>query len=172
VVGLAGVARPASEQDHRVRDVDPRAARQQVHQVALDLDRIVLRGEREALRDASDVRVDEDAFGLRRDVCDHDVRRLPRHAGERRELVDRERDLAAEVLDDLSGRADDRLRLLPEEPGGINDLLDVGRVRGGERLGIGVGAEELRRDLVDRFVGALGGQDCRDEQLERLGVVE
>ena len=52
------------------------------------------------------------------------------------------------------------------------ELLDVGRIRVGEVGGRRVLREQRRRHHVDALVGGLRRQDRRDEQLERVAVVQ
>ena len=84
----------------------------------------------------------------------------------------RARHLAAEPLAHRLGHADDRGGLRAEEPGRHDDRFHLGaigaRVVGGGR----VLGEQHRGDHVHPLVGALGGQDRRDQQLERVGEVE
>jgi hypothetical protein len=62
-----------------VREHAPVLARHEALQVALDLDRVVLSRQAEALGEPADVRVDDDALRLAQLGRD-DVRRLPRDA--------------------------------------------------------------------------------------------
>jgi len=50
--------------DQQVRENAPVLARHEALQVALDLDRVVLLGETEPLREAPHVRIDDDALGV------------------------------------------------------------------------------------------------------------
>ena len=75
---LAGVADAPAVPDQQVREPRPVVARHELHQVALDLHRILLLREAEPLREPAHVRVDDDPARiaeLRRD----DVRRLARN---------------------------------------------------------------------------------------------
>jgi hypothetical protein len=139
-----------------------------------DLHGVFLVGPREPLADAPDVGVDEDPVirvRLRPAVREHDVRGLPRDAGKRRQRGERARDLAAELLDDLPSAPGDRFGLLPEEPGRVDDLLDVVGSRSRQCLRVRVALEQLRRDLVDGFVGGLRREDRGDQELVGTGMV-
>src|SRR5262249_20733816 len=84
--------------DQKVREARPVLARHETHQVALDLDGILLLREAETLREPAHVRVDDDALcvpPLGRD----DVRRLARDAGKAQQIVEALGHLAAIVLD-------------------------------------------------------------------------
>ena len=67
---------------------------------------------------------------------------------------------------------DDALRLVPEEPGALDDLLDVLLLRARERLDGRIAREQHRRHHVHALVGALRAQDRGDEQLERRREIE
>ena len=60
----------------------------------------------------------------------------------------------------------------PEESGGLDDLLDLGSIGGrvvGSRPVLG---EQDRGYQIDTAVGGLRAQDRRNEELERIGVVQ
>ena len=81
------VADAAAVPDQQVREASPVVARHELHQVALDLHRILLPREAEPLRQPADVRVDDDALrvaALGRD----DVRRLARDARQPQQRVE------------------------------------------------------------------------------------
>src|SRR5207253_3181745 len=70
----------AAVPDQQVREATPVLTRDELHQVALDLHRVLVLGQSKPLGEPAYVRVDDDALGvseLRRD----DVRRFPGHAG-------------------------------------------------------------------------------------------
>ena len=62
--------------------------------------------------------------------------------------------------------------LLRKKPVGRISVLELGPVRRRVVGGGAVAGEQRRRDLVHPLVGALRGQDRRDDQLERVGEVE
>ena len=64
--------------------------------------------------------------------AEHHVRRLPRHAGQREQLLHRLRNLAVKLLDDFLARAHDRFRLVAEKSGGADVLLEFARIRVGK----------------------------------------
>jgi hypothetical protein len=125
----------------------------------------------EAVRDAVHVRVDRD----RRDAVPEDedaVRRLRADAGERRELLERSRNLAGKAGEDRRRAGPDRSGLGVVEPGLPDERLDRpgGRARKPRR--VGVPREEARARRVGRLVPRALGKDRTDEHLERvLGVI-
>ena len=74
-------------------------------------------------------------------------------------------------LDERLGHADQRLRFLAEEAGGLDLLLELGRSRAPAPPRRD-SAEQRRRDHVDARVGGLRRQDRGDQQLERVPVVQ
>jgi hypothetical protein len=175
VVGIACFARSASEKDQRVRDVNPGAFRKQLHELPLDLHRILLVGERQPLADPPDVRVDEDpVVGLRPRITvgEDDVRGLSRDTAQGREFRDRARHVTAEAIDDVARRGNDRPGLLTEKSRRFDDRFDIGGPGRRERFGCRVALEEPRSHLIDDLVGALRRQDRRDQELPRIVVRE
>jgi len=68
------------------------------------------------------------------------------------------------------GTSDDILSLVAIEAGGFDDRFEVGEISLGHRFRIGVLFEQAGRDLVYRFIGALGRENGGDQQLKRVGV--
>ncbi len=150
---------------------DPFLAREESIQVGLDLDRVGVARPAEPAGQAADVRVDDDAVGRAEGVSEDDVRGLPADPGKRVKRFHRPRDEPAVRLDDRPAGAPDRFRLGVEEAGGSDQLLQLAS-RPGHRGGGREAAEERRRDAVHARVGALRGEDRRDQELERVGMVE
>src|SRR5260370_26271052 len=109
----------------------PLGLRNQLHQVALDLHGIVLARELEQPTDAMHMRVHHDAFGLLEpDAQDH-VRRLAADAGQLNQLRHCVGHLAAVALPQRLSHPENRLRLVPEEAGAVDFLLEHARVGSG-----------------------------------------
>ena len=83
----ARIAHPAAVPDQQVWEDVPVAPRNQAHQVALDLDRVVLPREPEPLGQPSHVSVDDDPLRLAA-LGDDDIRGLARHAGKAQEILE------------------------------------------------------------------------------------
>ena len=120
----------------------------------------------EPLREAADVRVDDDALGVP-ELGRHDVRSLPRNARKLDELIERRRYLAVEIVDEHPHRPAQRLRLLPVEARREDVALELFLRHREVVLGCVVLLEERRGHPVHVHVGGLRGQHHRDEQLER-----
>src|SRR5688572_28570325 len=108
-----------------MRELRPLLARNDLHQVLLDLDRIRLAGETEAERHARDMGVDDDALAPAERVAKDHVRRFAADARELRQLLHRARDIAAMLVDEGARHADEALRLLAEEAGALNAILQI-----------------------------------------------
>src|SRR4051812_34114255 len=115
------------------------------------------------------MRVDDDPLRVA-ELGRDDIGRLPRHPRQPQQLVDRSRHLAAELVEENAHRALDRLRLLPEEAGGIDVTFELLPLYGQVVLGAPVLLEQRLRDPVHIYVGGLGREHHRDQQLD--GVPE
>ena len=105
-------------------------------------------------------------------IAQYDIGGLSADAGQGGELVHRARDLAAEVLDDLARGPLDADGFVVVEAAGADVLLDLLRIGAGPIGGGFVLPEQLRRDQVDPDIRALGGEDRRDQQLQRVGEMQ
>jgi len=82
-------------EDQSVSDEDPVLARDAADEVLLDLHRLGLQRQAEAVGESGDVGVDDDADGDGEGGAEHHVGRLARYAGEGQQLFHRPRHLAA-----------------------------------------------------------------------------
>jgi len=151
--------------DQQVREDSPVLARDDALEVALDLYRIVQTRQPQSLRQPADVRVDDDALGLA-ELGGDDVRGLARDARQPRQLLERPRNLAVELLDQHLHRPAQRLRLLAEEAGRADVVLQLLDRHREIVLGTLVLAEQRLSDAVHAHVGRLCRQHHRHEQLE------
>src|SRR5690348_18311239 len=88
-------------------------------------------------------------------------------SGQRDQLRRRLRHLAAEALQDRGAAAADGGRLLVEEPGRADQLLQLRAGQPEVLLRPPAAGEERRRHLVHPLVRALRREDRGDQQLER-----
>ena len=136
-LGFAGDAELASVPDDLVGKENPFLARDDAHQVLLDLLRVIVRGEFETARDAVNMGVDDYAFGFLEPRAQHDVGGFAGDAGEGEQLFHVVRDLAAEVGDDFFRGADHGFRLVAEETGGADVGLELFRVSAAKASTVG-----------------------------------
>lgn len=100
-------------------------AREELHQLLLDFDRILGRGPAKPPAEAADVGIHDDASGGVEGVAEDDVGGFTSRAGDGDELVDRLRDLAMETLHEGGRHADQILGFVAEEACRSNKLFDV-----------------------------------------------
>jgi len=158
-------------QDQPVVRVAPLLARNEFCHVVLHAPRRCSEREAEAVRDAEDVRVDSKRRFLERDRH-HDVCGLPADTGERLERLSFARHRTTMLSDKAARGIDDVFRLHAIEAARLDDLLDIRLIGKGKRLRIGVAGEERRGREVYPCVRALRRENDRDQQLERILVVE
>ena len=157
--------------DQQVREAPPVLARNEPHQVAFDLDRILLARESEPLREAAHVRVDDDPLRvaeLRRD----DVRGLARGPGQPHQLVDAARHATVELLNQHPHRAAQRPCLLAEETRREDVAFELLLRHREVVLRPRVLLEQLLRHAVHVHVRRLRGEHHRDEQLEVVAELQ
>src|SRR5712691_8237838 len=116
--------------------------------------------------------INDDSFVFLERVAENNVRGFASDSGELDELLHRVRNLPVVPLDQSPAKADQAPRLVTEEPGALDDLLQFFGRRIGERRGRRKSPKEQRSHHVHALVGALGAQDGGDRQLEWRLVVE
>lgn len=170
--GPTGEADGAAVIDELMAEDDPLAPRDDRDEVALGTDRVGAAREVEAPANPADVGVDNDPLGAAKPDAENDVGRLPADARQLHQLRQRDGDLAAMPLDEPLTAAEEVLRLRPEESGAADHLLDLLLSRGGQARGGRPAAEQLRGDLIDAAIGALGREDGGQKELERRAEIE
>jgi hypothetical protein len=76
------------------------------------------------------------------------------------------------LIDKLPGHSDERLGLLAEKTSRQNQLFELGGRCRRQRPSVRVAGKESWRDYVYALVRRLRRQDGRDEQLERVAIVQ
>ena len=159
-VGLAGGTDPPAMPNERVADEGPFALRDHFHEVVFDFDGVLGVFARpcktKARGEATDVGVHDDAFVFSEGRAEHDIGRLARDAGQRKQVVHRVGNFSAEFIDDHSAGLLNVPRFLPKKARRVNRLLDLSPRRVGDRTRRRKAIEQDRRDLVDRLVRGLG----------------
>ena len=169
--GGAGGAGVAAVEDEPVVGAGAKVDGDVPLEILLDRERGLAVGEAETVGDAEDVGVDGDD-GLVVDDGGDDVGGLAADAGQGHEGVDVSGNLSAEVGQEFLGHGDEVVGLGV----GIGNAADIGpdvvEGSGGQQLRRRKALEEGRGDEVDAPVGALGGEDDGDEQLEGVRIME
>ncbi len=110
--------------------------------------------------------------GLAEGPAQDHVRGLATDAMELQQLLHRLGHDTPELLVQRPRHLHDRPRLLPVEASRADEVFELGEIRGGEIGGGPIAREQRRGDLVHLGVGALGREDRRHEQLQRIPVFE
>jgi hypothetical protein len=158
--------------NQQVRQLNPFVSRKKLHQVGFDLVRPFFFGEIQTPGQALDVRVNNDAFGLPKRHAQDDIGCFPGDTGEFEKLLHRIRNVSTVLFVNHARSGLETLRFVAEEAGRVDHGLEFGGIGIGEVLRRLVLLEERRRNGVDHFVGALCGQNRRDQQLEGIRMVE
>src|SRR6266516_4680140 len=114
----------AAVPDEEVRENAPVLARDDRLEVALDLHRVVLLRQPETLREPAHVRVDDDSLRVP-ELRGDDVGGLAGDTRQAQELLELARHAAVELLDQHPHRAVQRPRLLSEEAGRADVVLEL-----------------------------------------------
>jgi hypothetical protein len=133
-------------------------------EIALDFDRIVLTSEPETFGQPTNVGVDRETGGMKRDG-QHPICGLSSHTRQRHEIFHPVWNLAIETVNDVSCHAHETLRFRPEKTSRSDDRLEFFRIRLGKRIDVGVFRKQPRSDGVHPYIGALGREDRGGQQL-------
>ena len=169
--GPAGVTDTTTMPDQPTGSRGPLLPGQQRGDVTLDLFRVGLRSPAEPPRQPGDVGIYHDPR-LAEGLAEDHVGRLAAHSRQGHELLQRVRNLPAETIAQRLTQADQSLRLGVVVPRRLNHLLEFGFVCRGVVAGGAVPGEQHWGHLVDPPVRGPGGQDRRDQQLERRGEIQ
>src|SRR5712692_4595743 len=164
--GLARLADSPPVPDQLMRKLDPPVFRDHLHQVQLNFLGVLVARQIQPVRQTLHVRIDHDSTGDSKRCPEHHVRRLPCHSLKRQQFLHRARHLPAEFLNDCFARAHDRFRLVPEKSCRSDLLLQLFRIRIGERFGILIFFIKRFAHLINAHVRALRGEYRGDQQLE------
>lgn len=111
-------------EDEQMRYQRPIITRNQLHQYLLDLHRVCLVGNAKANNQAADVRIHYDALIHAKRIAEDDVRCFAADARQTNELGHGVWYFAAVGFDDSSRHPEQALRLVAEETGAANHLLE------------------------------------------------
>lgn len=154
----------APVKDQPVMGPGPRLPGEGRHQFPLHLERRRAVSQPQSPGDTEDVGVHRDRLGSVH-VGQQDVGGLPAHAGERHQLVPVVGHPTSVDLDQAPARSQDVLRLVAVQTARADVRLQLFLGQLEDRVGVAVLAEQLGGDLVDPRVGALRGEDRRDQEL-------
>jgi hypothetical protein len=158
-------------EDQRIGRLRPLRRRRRGAELLLDDFRIVAARDADPVRDAQHVAIHGQSRNAK-GVAQNDVGRLAADAGKRGELRHRLRDVPMMPFADRCRHAGERFGLGAEEAGRLNLRLELGGGRPVQRRRVWIALEQRRRDLVHALVGALRGENRRDQELVRRGEVK
>lgn len=116
--------------------------------------------------------IDHDADIQPEGITEHDVGGFPSDAGEGGEGFHGIRHLALVPFYEQPAAGSDVLGLIPKEAGGTDGFFKILGIGFGKGVWVGEASKKFGRDEIDPAVGALGGEDGSDEQLQGGVVVE
>ena len=154
--------------DQPMAPIRPMLFRHELHQIELDLLRIFFFGQAKALRQTDHVRVHDDPFVYAECVSQNNIRRFPTDTGQFAQFFHRVRNLTAKFVGDCRRGRADALGLVAEKSGRFDRVLQLSLRRLRVIFRAPIFLEQRRRDHVYAFVGALRGENRRDQQLERI----
>ena len=158
--------------DEQMGNLNPGAARQQGHQVLLNLLRCCGRGQPQPLRQPLHVRIHHHPLRLTINLAQYHVGRLAGHARQHQQRGHLVWHLLAVLCHQQMGRLLNVARLLPVEAGRAHNFLQRGPVGGGQGGRVWVAGKQHRRHLVHPFVGTLGGENGGHQQLQGIVIVQ
>jgi hypothetical protein len=159
-------------QDPGNREENPFPCGDEVEEIPLDFHRIDLPGEVEAAGEAGHVGVDDDPGCDPIAGAEHNVGGLATNTRQGGHLVNRSWYLAAVFGKQDPAACLNRASLGTEESGRADRRHEIRGVGAGEGGRIRVAPKQTGSHLIDPGIGALGGQNCRDQELERVAMIE
>ena len=153
--------------DQQVGPQSPVGLRHQLHEMALDANRVLFMGERESAGESAYMGIHDDALVHPEGVAEHDVGGLSPDPRKIDELLHGVRYLATVIFRQSLPKADERARFVAEEAGGADKLFEFVGVGLCVVVRLRISFEQRRSDLIDALIGALRREDCGHEQLER-----
>ena len=167
-----GVADSASVPDQLVGKLDPFVPRNDLHQILLDLLRIFIARQIQAVRKTQHVRIHYHSAGDSIRGAEHDVSRFSRNTGQREYLFHRARHLPAELFNDGFAGSHYGLGFVPEKSRRTNVLFQFAWGRKSERLRIRILLIERFSNLIHAHVRALRGKNRGDQQLKCILMLQ
>jgi hypothetical protein len=149
----------------------PPRPRDELHEIKLDLHRVLMTSEPKTLGNAAHVSVNNNT-GSVEGGSKNDVGGLSSDSGKGDQLVKRPRHLAAKTINEGSAATPETLRLVPEEARGPNVILQFMEGGAGVVPGRTVLVEKALGYLVHPLIRALGGEDCRHQEFQRIGEIQ
>ena len=158
--------------DEERRDPPPVLSRQRAHEVLGNFVRILLPRESKPLCQTQHMRIHRDVRILPEDDRENDRGGFPSDAGEQCEFFHRPGHLPAMLREENTTELLNIFRLHSECPAGVHVSLKLASGHSQIVLRRAIFFEERRTDLIHPLIGALGGEERDDEEVERGTEVE
>ena len=171
-VRISRVATAASVPDEQMAPQRPGIARHDAHEILFDFHRIAVLGQSEPLAQSADMRVDDHAGFDPVGIAQDDIGRFPSDPGQDGQRIEIARNFPLVFVDQTGRGGADVFRFVPVKSRRADEVLQIGRVGTGHASRIGVFFEQRGCDHVHAHVGALRGENRRDEKFERVAVNE
>jgi hypothetical protein len=168
---ISGGANLPAVPDELVGESGPPQPRDEPHEIKLDLHRVLVTSEPEALNNSAHVSVDNDT-GSVEGGPKNDVGGLSSDSGKGDQLGKGLWHLAAKTINERDAAALETLRLVPEKSRGPDVLLQFMEGGAGVVPGRPVLAEKTLGYLVHPLIRALSGEDRRHQKFQRTGEIK
>jgi hypothetical protein len=158
--------------DEPVAEVSPRFFWKKFRKVCFDFYGIGIFGETEAVGEASDMGIHDNAFIEAKGIAKNDVRGFSSDSGEGSQGFQGAGNLTIVVGKERGSHGSQVPGFIPEKTGGVNHAFEIFL---GDACVVGRGlanAKEVLGDDIDPLVRALGGENGRDKQFEGIFEVE
>ena len=171
-VGFTGGAAAPTVPDEEMGKEGPVVLGNDFYKCFLHLHGVVLAGQAHPAGKPAHMGVDDDALGQIEGITKDHVRCFPADTGKLVEMFHGFWNFTAMVFDQAGGTATDGFGLGAKKPGGADETLQFRIGDFGKVVGRPASGKEGRGNLVDPLIGALGGEDRGDKQLQRVGVMK
>ena len=166
-----GMAATSAVPDQTVRQARPVFLGDEFGDLELDLDRVFALGPAKTTHQAAKMGVDRQPRDVE-GIAEDDIGRLTSDAGQRHEVLEFLGHLALVAVGERLAEAEQAGGLVPVEPRRLDQSLKFTPVSGGQVGWRRVLGAQGGGDHIDPFVGALGRQNRRDNQLIRVLEVQ
>ena len=167
---VARVADGTSVEDQQMREVEPVRAWYDAHQILLDFDRIGVLRPAEASTEATNVRIDDEAFNDAKGVAQNHVGSLARHPRQTEQVGHRARHLASVHSENALAGGANISGLVAVKTRRVDILLKLARIGVREIFDAAVLLKELLRNDIHALVSTLR-RELRGNQ-EFQGICE
>lgn len=158
--------------DNLVGKLDPPLFWNDLHEVLLDFLGIFVARQVQAVGNADDVSIHDNAAGDSKSSSEDDIGGFSRSAGKREHFFHGLRHSPAKLFHDGFARTHNGFGFVAEESSRANLLLEVARIRICEGFRRWIFLIERFRHLVYAHIGALRGEDRGNQQLKRVFVLQ